>query len=79
MEERSVTPSALGLSTLHRFAIYSAVVPQKDSPLERLYRMLEQHLGRELTREEKRMVSLSEKYGIEADPTLLDEDPDSAA
>lgn len=38
--------------------------------------MLEQHLGRELTLEEKRLVSLAEKYtGIEADPMDLDDLP----
>ena len=35
-------------------------MPQKDTPLERLFRMLEQHLGRTLTSEEKRLVSLAE-------------------
>ncbi len=55
-----------------------AVVKQ-ETPLQRLYAMLEQHLGRELTHEENRLVSLSElTHGIEADPTELDDPPPKA-
>lgn len=55
---------------------------KQETPLERLYRMLEQHLGRELTADEKRMVSLSETVGrnLEANQDIyLDPPPPKIA
>ena len=59
---------------------YTAAAVKHETPLQRLCRMLEQHLGRELTHEEKRLVSLSTVIqGIEADPTELEDFPPKAA
>lgn len=60
---------------------YTSAAVTQENPLERLYRMLEQHLGRELTHHEKRLVSLSEGLGrsIEADPSELDWPPPKAS
>ena len=47
--------------------------------IERMYKMLEKHLGRSLTPEEKRLVTLADRYYLSADEDESDSEQSKAA